>query len=912
MEINEQIRKAFETFTLYTGIKVTLFTSARDIPRVARPTASVIENGYGSWYDRRTDAIYILNPGAARQPEEKLIQRSVGDVLDQILAAKGLDGLLRESTRHLFNEKLLSFTESEVGRPFSFLLTEPDGQRREWLLDGALHDSPIAAELFSRFLCGVFRLSPPPNVAVRVRNGIGRHHRAEMREREKGGDAQEIGMDLLMYLEGVSRQKNTVVLGAVSEPFVTVGFPNEAKLAVNVPQLRSFIMNHGLGAGTVGKDIVSILSEPMAILENNKPGKDGGAYAYVIVSGREVNGGRLCFIVISPKAITRTMLSDPNKNLLFAAPAIMSDTALGVKMAEEGKLKYLQARQTSYGVEYPLLDEMEKKIGAVASPGMTSGSNARLLKTIANIRINFRNPKNSEEFFQFFQRNRDALAEERVRRGDIARQLREADEAGKPAPAAPTTAEKLSMLLPTGAFSESVKGKLLRQGIRTYGDAMRMGMAGLKALIGPRATRLVEKAFQEKGLSLITSAAALSEDEFLKLNDAAKAKVILRDFGAAISGIDPELTNKTVKLPCSLSGKYFGGEAALHLVVRMCNKDARWNGCPVFATAKELDEFSLKPLKDAEPVHLKVNGRPVTLYNVIDTDFLLKHSMTFGNYMKEVHGNRVEDLSLRMKILLGNCSQMPANYRENYYSKLSGTLAEDTKGNGEITAKAPSVMEAFLNTDELALRKPSEVERMAVAEKELQGATADASALPLLVQNINGRLYTGPAQQMLRADAARRGLLPFYLTKEQAAAAGLTVKGSGTEYYASRPKGMEVAISKCHAYNVEDTDFPERYPEHYNIIKSFYKGEYLSDSESSRAASAEATAREVGKLFESPKNRLADSLVAQETMRRLVVSKGMLGKALTFQELVDMAEGIINTTAGQEMETANETNKERD
>ena len=913
MTIGELLKKTFDSFTLYTGVKVRLYTDVRDIPKEARVPAGVIENQYGSWYDLRSDSIHVLFPGVERMDEQRAAQRLSGDAIDQLLAAKGLDGLFRESAKPIYRERLVEFVRTIQGQPFSFLLSETDDRRKEWQLNDLLQGDAVATEALSAFLGRMLRLEQPANMAVRVRNGIGRHHRYVVREREKSGDVKEIGKDVALYLQSSSAQSNVVVLGPVSEAYLRLGYPEELKLSANTGQLKDFMKKYGMAIDGEEDNITSLLTDPLAIMENNKPGKNGGAYSYIVVTGKEVNGGRLCFFMNPPTEMIRTLLSDAKKNLLFAAPAILSDQVLVGKMYEEGKVKYLQEIQKPYGREFAYLDEATKKIGAVASPGLTSGSNARLLKTIANLQINFRNPISSEEYFRLFQKKRNPLEDAIAEKGEIARLIAKTEKELKPEQEEPrtlSTSDKLAQLLPTGAFSVNIKDKFAKAGVRTFGDAMQMGWTALRELVGLRAAKLVESAFQEKGLSLITSSSILSEEGFQTLNDAAKSKVILRDYAAALSELDPDLVGKAVKMPFALSGNYYTGEAALHLALRLSAKDAPWKGCPVFATSSELAEFGVKPNETANPIHLRTEGRPVTVYNLEDSDFRKKYPRAYKNYMEGVKGGRTAELPLRIKILLGKCVELPMGIRESYYKRMSESLEDELKGS--LAQKAPSVMESLLYTAEGSSVFLSDEEKATIAEGNLQKLERKFAEAPFLVQNFNGRLYTGPAQQMLKADAADRHLLPFYLTKEQAAAAGLQVKGSGTEYFVTRPQGENVKLSKAIAYNIEDTDFPQKYPEHYSIIKSFYEGAVQETDKETAKDSVKATISEIDKLFESPKNCLENSLYASETMRRLIISKGLLGKTLTFREMVDMAEDIINNAQSSEQDIENEKERGKD
>lgn len=111
----------------------------------------------------------------------------------------------------------------------------------------------------------------------------------------------------------------------------------------------------------------------------------------------------------------------------------------------------------------------------------------------------------------------------------------------------------------------------------------------------------------------------------------------------------------------------------------------------------------------------------------------------------------------------------------------------------------------------------TEKDKADIANTDLKSAMSEKGKTPFLAQNANGRFYTGASQVILRADIARRDVMPFYVDKNQIEEAGLSIRGEGVDIYV--PGKDSATLQRKKVYNIEDTDFKEKFPEIFNKLK---------------------------------------------------------------------------------------------
>lgn len=113
-------------------------------------------------------------------------------------------------------------------------------------------------------------------------------------------------------------------------------------------------------------------------------------------------------------------------------------------------------------------------------------------------------------------------------------------------------------------------------------------------------------------------------------------------------------------------------------------------------------------------------------------------------------------------------------------------------------------------------------DKRAIANKDVQSALSVKGKSPFLAQNANGRFYNGASQLILRADIVKRGVMPVYIDRKQVEDAGLTVRTEGVSIYVpSKEHPGEVVRKKV--YNIEDTDFKEKYSEVFEKVKEKFE-----------------------------------------------------------------------------------------
>ena len=145
---------------------------------------------------------------------------------------------------------------------------------------------------------------------------------------------------------------------------------------------------------------------------------------------------------------------------------------------------------------------------------------------------------------------------------------------------------------------------------------------------------------------------------------------------------------------------------------------------------------------------------------------------------------------------------------ENPSDEMIESLKETEKNN--VISKDEALQEYPLPT-------LTEKDKAEIANRELKSAMKEKGETPFLAQNANGRFYTGASQVILRADIARRDVMPFYVDKNQIEEAGLSVRGEGVDIYV--PSTDSPTLQRKKVYNIEDTDFKEKFPEIFNKLK---------------------------------------------------------------------------------------------
>lgn len=192
-----------------------------------------------------------------------------------------------------------------------------------------------------------------------------------------------------------------------------------------------------------------------------------------------------------------------------------------------------------------------------------------------------------------------------------------------------------------------------------------------------------------------------------------------------------------------------------------------------------------------------------------------------------------------------------------------------------------------LSSGKTQLISPKERANVMLKEHEAIIKKAAGKEIPKLpAQNVNGNLYLGESQLVLLAHSAANGFdMPVYMNEEQLKRAGLEAIGEGVTLVSQ--KGNRLICQKV--YNVQETNFVEKYPEVYAKIAQSVKekgNQHRQAMKSKPDVRVEAIAR-LGVMAQNDRAATAAaSLVAQAVSGQKAKAGGETILDGTFQDVV--------------------------
>lgn len=443
----------------------------------------------------------------------------------------------------------------------------------------------------------------------------------------------------------------------ISEDYLKVGFP-QSVLFIKPDDLSSFLEKTHTPFSMLPDDYMDKILHPLAIIQQGVENKNGEKKCLAVTGIRLKDGSFLTLSLPSPERIQSDRAANPQHVLLGAYPLFFSEKKVFqlFKYSRQNTADYnrnnlkantilfLQETVPGRSYRYKLLDYFEDniyKIGTEVAP-VLSGSDVQSLRNcIANVRNNFENPKKSESFFNAVEmkRRENEKIRQMLAESDRMRESQEAEkrlaEAKAPAPVnvitgngvIPDISERKETDIMSLAVSEKVIrktsiAKLEKLNARTVKDLYSYGERYLKSVIGQAEFEKLEAFVNKKANWTLRQRERVPlETEFAAMSDDEKRVVVSRDVQASSLRCPgtKELASMLLPFPVGRDGKPFHGLAGMSLLLKEAAFGKRWDGCPYFYTSKELDEIGFRPETGAEPIHVAVDGKYISLYNIKDT-----------------------------------------------------------------------------------------------------------------------------------------------------------------------------------------------------------------------------------------------------------------------------------------------------
>lgn len=264
-----------------------------------------------------------------------------------------------------------------------------------------------------------------------------------------------------------------------------------------------------------------------------------------------------------------------------------------------------------------------------------------------------------------------------------------------------------------------------------------------------------------------------------------------------------------------------------------------------------------------------------------ETALLLAAKLSFG--LKDVTATEIE-LTAKTLLELVDKSKEQGPERTALLFAVKTQLTDMLAG---LKAERLRYEIGALSAGKTQLISPKERAEAVLKEHEEVLKKAAGKEIPkLAAQNVNGNLYLGESQLVLLAHSAGKGFdMPVYMNEDQLKKAGLEARDEGVTLVSQ--KGNNLVSQKV--YNIQETNFVEKYPEVYAKIAQSVKekgNEHRQAMKSKPDVRVDAVSR-LGVIAQTDRAATAAaSLVAQAVSGQKAKSGGEKILDGTFQDVV--------------------------
>lgn len=446
----------------------------------------------------------------------------------------------------------------------------------------------------------------------------------EDRAAAKEKAAEKVDLETAKYLD----LSGWFSVGVAGEAFKRMGYP-AVEMSINGPRLQMMFADAKIDSGGLDLDeLARKIADPLVVFEAGNPSLNGSR-SYVMVTDLEFRSASygnkfLAFKAAPPKDAVQSCLRAMEERKIWSLnlyPITLSERQVLSQLAANN-IKYLKPRGdvNSTFFEIGARLDRDKKIGTAPSPVATSGSNAPLLYSIANIVNNFRNPISSERFFQLHGYHYDPIVEAMDRRAEIIADkeaLAKREEAARLKAAVSEWSQakgedKMIIPIPKHVIGEAAYGNLRKEGICNVGDVVHQGFERVREVAGTdKAVNKLAEWMQERNIFVFPKRSVRASEGVPTLEE---VRIHMTDTLLRSGKYD----SVPVQVPRRLNGEYYTGSDAIHLMAM--GTLPRLRECPIWCDRNELEKYGCSPLK-AEPVPVGDSGERGYVYNLARTEF---------------------------------------------------------------------------------------------------------------------------------------------------------------------------------------------------------------------------------------------------------------------------------------------------
>ena len=671
---------SFVKFTRVSGIDVRFVDSVRKLDPMHTLSGRSLDHPVVGRYDTDTNTILIhvrptddINESVIRDNINKLCLYTA---IKEFGIAGLFEGRLGPNEKGRLETKL-----KEVGFPSLAAAVSDDSAMNRRYIQKTIYDNFYASGCMSSLIGDIMGLPIGWKGAKMVTSAQEAHTKKCLDAAVAMRDFQAVEEDCRAQM-AVKTKNKYIPVGYASEPYIMADYP---KIPIVLNKMK---MQTHAGQEDYPEGFIKGIHDPLAIIKDET---NDGKTSYVIVTSSVLrNGEYLCLRTEEPEKIAANYDVKPDTKVIFTTPFHMpADTVVNLLQYSEqnddkkvesskhlNKIIYLKETKTQLGETiydiFESLDSARNKGEARNSPSLY-GLRSSLLKSLAaNIGRNFENPKNSEEYFQLFNKTRDSLRDAREERAKKADLKATSGEAVEPTPTKDEWA--LSYALPPSLIPESQWRKLEKKGLTSTTAIKEAGEDAVKALIG---NRNAERLF----LYARTRRKAVSEQAFSQLTPEQKDREIRKDLDTALKLIPLEVKTMPIYIPIGKDGTAFDGEAGAVLLAKSISMGRRWNRCPVFFTKEELAQYGFMPLSTCEGTNILHQGEYKTVYNIYETTMSSQSTDVYESYISALKDDGARQASKYIRIILDSLRSPDVIYENSPLSALGTYMDRELKRN---------------------------------------------------------------------------------------------------------------------------------------------------------------------------------------------------------------------------------------
>ncbi len=673
-----QLPEYFES----SGIRVRLVSSLEELDPDNVMSEKSRSNDVVSKFSERENAVCIYIKDEESRSDSFILKHISSSVIYETLFHRGIGGLFGgpegDKYREYMEKVILAARLPDLA----------EAVRLSWKKDGSLTGgaelfNSDSAKVFSSCLEEMYNLSLPWDNTRMLASAMSVFDKNRKHMVASAGDT--VSMSALCR-KAIGSTKKGFNIGTVPESYVRAGFP-EVPFVINMESLRK-----ALGDDFINEDFVAAIKKPLAVVLHVHP--DGTTGCIAVTSLHDKEGHFLSMLLPKPETAVADILDAKNSALYARAcrrdaeniynylrysaqndePALASARRKGEVLFLEEYFNVMGFRRFSIT---KALTPFENKIGTKVTPALYGHGSSSLTFLDANIRNNFKNKKNFEDFFKKYGKKMDPLRDAREKRdalfaerdsliATIGQQERDgvlssvqtskaadADVRAERAPVAAETRKNPSLpsllktgeettgnseswsvpfVLPLENLSETHQKRLRNKGIEDSAALKEYGYDAVKRLVGKsNADSLFAYAERIK-----RHPRSMDEKEFLEADVQAKEKEVRRDAMETFKRIPADVREVEIRVPVGADGTLISGTAGFLLAAKATFMGRRWDDCPIFVTREELGRMGFEPTPTAEPTHLPDGDGYMTLYNLHETTLAADSPDLYERYFDAV------------------------------------------------------------------------------------------------------------------------------------------------------------------------------------------------------------------------------------------------------------------------------------